>query len=201
MTGWGSLLLLIAASMAGLWALGVRGVFGWAAAAALALGAAGHAVTSGPAPAEAAPAGRAARGTAALTDARHAFFGAFTSAETWLRMSDALARTGRSEDSVNILQNAVRRYPGDAQLWTALGNALVDHGHGLTPAADYAFRRAAELAPGYPGPRYFHALALARSGNRAAAAAIWRDILAVAPAEASWRPLVERALTANSAPR
>ena len=201
MSEWGGLALLIAASMAGLWALGVRGAFGWAAAAALALGAAGHAVTSGPAPGAAAPAGRAAGGTAALTDARHAFFGGFTSAETWLRMSDALARTGHSEDAANILQNAVRRYPGDAQLWAALGNALVDHGHGLTPTADYAFRRAAELAPGYPGPRYFHALALARSGNRAAAAAIWRDILAVAPADASWRPLVERALTANSARR
>ena len=35
-----------------------------------------------------------------LTDARHAFFGNFTPAESWLRMSEALARDGKSEDAV-----------------------------------------------------------------------------------------------------
>lgn len=197
MSTWVALIVLTAASVAGLWALGVRGGFGLAAAAALAVGAAGYAITKLK-PATSAPIASPS-GSVALTDARHAFFGAFTRAETWLRMSDALARTGRSEDAVNLLQNAALRYPGDAQLWVGLGNALVDHARGLTPPAEFAYRRAAELSPGYPGPRYFHALALARSGNRDAAAAIWRDILAVAPANASWRPLVERALA--EAPR
>ena len=193
MSEWIALVLLIAASLAGLWALGVRGGMGGSAAAALVLGGAGYVVTNRSEPAASSPIASTA-GSVALTDARHAFFGAFTRAETWLRMSEALARTGHSEDAVNILQNAARRYPGDAQLWVGLGNALVDHAGGLSPPAEFAYRRAAELSPGYPGPRYFHALALARSGNHNAAAAIWRDILAVAPATASWRPLVERAL-------
>src|SRR5947199_403669 len=74
-----------------------------------------------------------------LTDARHAFFGALTPAEPWLRMSEALARDGRSEDSIGILENAVRRYPRDPQLWIGLGNALVDHARSLTPPAELAF--------------------------------------------------------------
>jgi cytochrome c-type biogenesis protein CcmH len=113
-------------------------------------------------------------------------------------MSEALARDGHSEDAVGILQNAARRYSGDAQLWIGLGNALVDHAHGLTPAAELAYRRAAEVAPGYPAPRFFYGLALARSGDREGALAQWREILATAPPDASWRPLVEQGIAALS---
>jgi cytochrome c-type biogenesis protein CcmH len=63
------------------------------------------------------------------------------------------------------LQNAVGKYPGDAQLWIGLGNALVDHAHGLTPPAEFAYKRAAELAPGHPAAPFFYGLALARSGT------------------------------------
>ena len=106
-------------------------------------------------------------------------------------MSEGLARAGNTEDAVGILQNAVGRYPGDAQLWIGLGNALVDHAHGLTPPAELAYRRAAELAPGHPAAPFFYGLALARSGDRAGAVAVWQRILANAPPKASWRPLVE----------
>ena len=57
-------------------------------------------------------------------------------------MSEALARDGKTEDAVGILRNAVGRYPGDEQLWIGLGNALVDHAHGLTPPAGFAYQRA-----------------------------------------------------------
>jgi len=135
-----------------------------------------------------------------LTDARHAFFGHFTPAESWLRISEALARDGKSEEAVGILQNAVKRYPGDPQLWIGLGNALVDHARGLTPPAELAYQRAEEVAPGHPGARFFFGLALARSGNREAAVAIWRDILQTAPKDAEWRPLVEQGVTALDQP-
>jgi cytochrome c-type biogenesis protein CcmH len=135
-----------------------------------------------------------------LTDARHAFFGHFAPAESWLRMSEALARDGHSEDAVGILQNAVKRYPGDPQLWIGLGNALVDHARGLTPPAELAYKRAAEMAPGHPGARFFFGLALARSGQRQEAVAIWRDILQTAPKNADWRPLVEQGVAALSTP-
>src|SRR5690349_12950269 len=135
-----------------------------------------------------------------LTQARHAFFGDFTPAETWLRMSEALARHGNTEDAVGILQNAVKRYPGDPQLWIGLGNALVDHGRGLTPPAELAYRRAAQVAPGHPAAPFFYGLALARSGDRDGAVAQWKKILQDAPKDASWRPLVEQGVAALSGP-
>jgi cytochrome c-type biogenesis protein CcmH/NrfG len=57
-----------------------------------------------------------------------------------------------------------------------------------------AFERAGELAPGHPAPPFFLGLAEARSGNPQEAARLWREILAGAPADASWRPLVENTL-------
>jgi cytochrome c-type biogenesis protein CcmH/NrfG len=98
------------------------------------------------------------------------------------------------------LQNAVGKYPGNAQLWIGLGNALVDHAGGLTPASEFAFQRAAELAPGHPAPPFFMGLALARSGDRDGALALWRGVLADAPANAEWRPVVEDAVAALQAP-
>lgn len=198
--GWAILFLLVAASLGAMWVLGARGGLLTASAAALLVGASGYALQGRPALSGAPAPGTAGRDVFPLTDARHAFFGHFTAAESWLRMSEALARDGRSEDAVGILQNAVRRYPGDPQLWIGLGNALVDHGHGLTPPAELAYKRAAELSPGYPAASFFYGLALARSGDREGALALWRQILATAPANADWRPLVEQGVAALSAP-
>lgn len=192
--GWLLLVLLIALSLGALWLLKLHGPLLKAVGAALLLGASGYALQGSPGLNGAPALGRGADQSLPLTNARHAFFGNFTSAETWLRMSEALASRGRSADAVNILQNAVRRYPGDAQLWVGLGNALVDHAGGLTPPADLAFQRAAAIAPGYPGPRFFYGLALARSDEPAAALTTWRTLLLDAPADAEWRPLVEQGI-------
>jgi cytochrome c-type biogenesis protein CcmH len=204
--GWLILLLLVAASLGLLWLLGVRGGLLTASATALLLGASGYALQGRPDLRGASAQGGEGRDVFPLTEARHAFFGNFTPAESWLRMSEALARDGKSEDAVGILQNAVRRYPGDAQLWIGLGNALVDHARGLTPPAELAYKRAAEVAPGYPAAPFFYGLALARSGDRKGAVAIWQEILKTAPPNASWRPLVEQGAAAlsrhpNAAPR
>ena len=196
------LLLLIATSLAALWLLGVRGGLFKATAAALFVGAVGYAVQGQPdlpgAPAQSSEAAN----VLPLAEARRAFFGRFTPEETWIGMSEALARDGQGADAVGILQNAVRRYPDDPQLWIGLGNALVDLARGLTPPAELAYRRAAELAPGHPAAPFFYGLALARSGDRQAAVEIWKRILAHAPANASWRPLVEAGVAAlgNPAP-
>jgi cytochrome c-type biogenesis protein CcmH len=198
--GWLILLLLIAASLGLLWRLGVRGGVLTASAAALLLGASGYALQGRPELPGAPAQGGEGHDIFPLTDARHAFFGHFTPAESWLRISEALARDGRSEDAVGILQNAVKRYPGDPQLWIGLGNALVDHARGLTPPAELAYRRAAELVPGHPAAPFFYGLALARSGDRQAAVAIWQRILANAPPDAEWRPLVEQGVKALSTP-
>jgi len=200
MTGWLILLLLVGASAGALWLLKVRGGLLTAAAAALVFGAAGYALQGSPGLPNAPARAGADRSVIPLTEARHAFFGNFSAEESWLGMSDGLARAGNTEDAVGILQNAVGRYPGSVQLWIGLGNALVDHAHGLTPPAELAYRRAAELAPGHPAAPFFYGLALARSGDRAGAVAIWKRILATAPPTASWRPLVELGVATMSRP-
>jgi len=194
------LLLLVAISLAALWLLGVRGGLTKAAAAALFLGAAGYALQGNTDLPGADARTSNQREALPLTEARHAFYGRFTAAESWLTMSEALARNSNAADSVGILQNAVRRYPYDPQLWIGLGNALVDHSRGLTPPAELAYRRAAEVAPGTPAPQFFYGLALARSGDRQGAIRLWTQILATAPKDASWRPLIEQGVAALSKP-
>lgn len=198
--GWIALLVLAGVSLGALRLLGLRHGFLTASAAALLLGAAGYALQGSPTlPASPAKSGEGHQ-ILPLTEARHAFYGYFTPAEPWLRMSEALERDGKSEDAVGILENAVKRYPGDPQLWIGLGNALVDHARGLTPPAEFAYKRAEEAAPGHPGAPFFYGLALARSGDRDAAVGLWQQILKSAPADAAWRPLVEHGIAALSVP-
>lgn len=200
MSGWFLLLLLAAASLAGLWALGARGALLQLAAAALLLGGAGYALDGRPS-LVGAPRTSAGTGDALpLTKARHAFFGNFGGNEHWLLLSESLARRGRSADAAGILRSALRAHPRDSQLWIGLGNALVDHSRVLTPPAQLAFERAAELAPGHPAPPFFFGLALLRSGDRDTGLRMWRELLAAAPPDASWRPMVANALAGFSSP-
>jgi cytochrome c-type biogenesis protein CcmH len=201
MIGWLILLMLVVACLGGLWLFRVRGGLLTAAAAALLFGAAGYALQGRPAVPGAPAKGTSDRSIVPLTQLRHAFFGNFSPEESWLGLSEGLARAGNSEDAVGILENATHRYPGSVQLWIGLGNALVDHAHGLTPPAELAYRRASELAPGHPAPPFFYGLAMARSGNPQAAVAVWREVLANAPRDASWRPLVEAGVATLEAPR
>lgn len=175
---------------------GVRGGALTAGLAALLFGAAGYAVGGRSGLPEAPAEGRAADEIVPLTAARHAFFGDFSSSESWMRMSEALARRGKTADAVGILANATQKYPGDAQIWVGLGNALVDHAGILTPPAELAYRRAREVAPGNPAGPFFYGVALARSGDPAAAVEVWRTILAEAPPNASWRPIIENGIIA-----
>ena len=165
-------------------------------AAAVLLGAAGYAVQGHPALPGAPSRAQASAPPIPVTELRHAFFGQFTGTEHWLLISESYARRGQTRDAVGALNAAVRAHSGDPQLWIGLGNALVDHAGMLTPAAQLAYRRAAELAPGHPAAPYFMGLALARSGEPEAALQIWRSVLADAPAEAGWRPLVEDSIAA-----
>lgn len=196
--GWLILILLLAVAGGALRLLRVRGPMLQACAAALLVGASGYAMQGRPGLAGAPANATDERKIIPLGAARHAFYGNFSGEESWLAMSEALARSGHTEDAVGILQNAVGRYPRNAQLWVGLGNALVEHARGLTPPAELAYKRAAALSPGYPGPPFFYGLALARSGEPQRAVALWQEILATAPANASWRPLVAEGVTALS---
>ncbi len=141
-------------------------------------------------------------GVQSLAPLRHAFTGRFTGGERWLSMADSMASRGNTLDAAGILIAAVKQHPRDYSLWTGLGTMLTEHGKGLNPGAELAFQRAIALAPGYPTPRYFYGIAKLRSGDRDGALQEWTAVLAAAPADASWRGLIEdRIRDAQSAPR
>jgi cytochrome c-type biogenesis protein CcmH len=198
MTGWIILAALFAAALGGLALLRVRGPVLMLSASAMLFGCIGYVVQGHPGLAGSPREVESLQAPIPLTDMRHAFFGNFTGEESWLSISDALARSGDTEEAVGVLQNAVGKYPRNAQLWVGLGNALVDHAGVLTPASEYAYERAAELAPGHPAPVFFMGLALARSGDGQGALALWKQVLAQSPADAPWRPMIEDAVAALS---
>ncbi|HET6943634.1 MAG TPA: tetratricopeptide repeat protein [Sphingomicrobium sp.] len=200
MSGWAALLLLIGFSLALLWLLRVRGAMLQLAGAALLFGAAGYAMLGSPGLPSSTRSAEQRQPPIPLTKLRHAFYGNFGPTEHWLIISESLASRGKTQEAAGVLQSAVREHPGDPSLWVGLGNALADHANTLTPASELAFKRAAELAPGHPAPRFFLGLALARSGDPKDAIALWRQILAEAPADASWRPIVEDAIAAVEGP-
>jgi len=199
MTGLFLLLALIALGSLVLWLSGTRGAMLKLAVAAMMLGGGGYALQGRPS-LEGSPAATDRRQEAvSLERARRAFFGEFNPSEHWLLLSDSFARRGKTAEAAGVLQTATRKYPADLPLWIGFANALVEHGGGMTPAAELAFRRAEALAPGHPATRFFKGLALARSGDPRAALELWRQVLAEAPADASWRPLVEDGVAALSA--
>ena len=189
--GWISLAVLLLLAVAALWLMRVRGPMLQLCVAFLLFGCAGYAVQGSPglpgSPRAAAPPGT----ILPMGPLRHAFFGQFNSEEAWMVMADSFASDGDTEGEAGVMSQAVKVHPDDYILWVGLGNALVDHAGVLTPAAEYAYKHAAELAPGYPAPLYFFGLALARSGDRDGAIAAWKQGLANAPADAVWRPIVE----------
>ena len=65
-----------------------------------------------------------------------------------------------------MIRAGLRSDPDNADLWVGLGNALVVHADGMmSPAAELAFQRAAQIAPDHPGPQFFYGLALAQGGK------------------------------------
>lgn len=191
MTGLLTVLVLAAVTLGVMRLAGLRGGMLTFAASALMLGAAGYALGGRPGLAGS-PRSAQAEGAAPipLTGARALFFGRFGGTQHWLIIADSLAARGKTQDAVGIIQSGIRAHPGDYALWVGLGNALTDHARGITPAARFAFQRARQLAPTAPAPDYFEGLALLRSGDAAAARAMWTPLLERAPPEAGWRPLV-----------
>ena len=171
---------------------------GWeAVGAALLLGLAGYALQGSPAQpgAPKAPAAQNKGNGQALVAARQQLRASGAQGtSSWLVIGDAMARNGQYADAASVLLGAVEKNPKDAEGWLALGNALVGHSEGaLTPAALYAYQRAATADPAHPGPPFFLGLALAQSGRLSEGRAMWVELLARSPKDAPWRAdLAER---------
>jgi cytochrome c-type biogenesis protein CcmH len=102
--------------------------------------------------------------------------------------ADAFIGNGDPDYAVGVIHAFLVREPNSMMLWLGLGNALqADADGALTPAAHYAFERAAAVAPGNPAPQYFLGLAYLQMGDAEGADATWRDLLTKTPADAPWR--------------
>ena len=109
-------------------------------------------------------------------------------------------RQGWNRYAIALIQGGLNKNPRNADLWVGLGNALVIHGGGMmSPAAQLAFQRAAQINPEHPGPPFFMGLAYAQAGQTDQAEAVWRGLLARAPADAPWRRDLEDRLASLEA--
>lgn len=107
--------------------------------------------------------------------------------DRWTVVADALSRNGQFAEAAGVVLGTVEKDPNNADAWLALANNLVAHAEGnLSPAALYAFRRAAMADPKHPGPPFFLGLALAQNGRLADGRAVWADLLARTPKDAPW---------------
>lgn len=173
---------------------------GWATlAAALALGLAGYALQASPG-LPGAPATKAAPQPGdidwSLVDERKAMIAeGDRSTSDKLIVADAFQRRGQYADAAGILRAAIAENPRDAEVWLALGNALVDHADGaLTEPALFAYRRAAELDPDGTGAGYFLGFALIRQGQILEARNVWASTLDTAAADAAGRDALAQRL-------
>lgn len=113
----------------------------------------------------------------------------------WEVIAPVYLRLGRFDDAVEARKKALA-LNGDTPTREAdLGEALAAAANGVVTAdAKAAFERAVARDPHEPKARYFLGLAAAQDGNSDQAAAIWRALLAEAPAGAPWADFVREAL-------
>lgn len=192
--GWVLMIALAALVLLALWKIAGFGRLGLQlGGAALLLAMAGYAWQGRPALAgkPVPPPARLELPQSAFAQTREAMLGAVDQASFWLRMADSYHQRGDTYSAAVILRSGIRAHPRDPDLWVGLGNALVVHADGMmTPAAELAFKRAAAIAPEHPGPKFFYGLALAQGGRFDEAERVWLALLARAPADAEWRPMV-----------
>ena len=197
--GWALMLGFAGLAIVALWRLGRLSASGLQfAAAALLLAVAGYALQGSPAqpgsPSAAAEVAAQDNGTVP-SDLRRSFSSSMNKEGERLDLADALMKIGQTRTAVSILREGTHRSAQNADMWVGLGNALVVHGGGqMNPAAQYAFERAAQIAPNHPGPPFFLGFALVQSGKMDEAGEIWRGLLARAPAGAPWKADMEARL-------
>jgi cytochrome c-type biogenesis protein CcmH/NrfG len=168
-----------------------------ATGAAMLLGIAGYAWQGSPAqpgnPVEAANAKPPPEEvSAALRKATSSKFGAEGEI---LAYADAYIRSGHTQAAVSAVRAGLLKSPNNPDLWVGLGNALVVHSEGqMSPAAQFAFEKAATISPNHPGPPFFLGLGLVQAGKVEEAGQVWRGLISRAPDNAPWKAELEARL-------
>lgn len=195
--GWVWLGVIGIAAFALLWLGGLSRALGTFTAAALLVGGAGYALQN-----HAALPGSPARTDTRRVDVdpglvafRAAIMPGTAESAAIVAAADERMRQGDASGAAQQMLEALNRRPADPALWTALGNVLVAHEGGqISPAAQFAFRRASQLAPNEPGPPFFLGMAYVQGGDLAAAKRAWLLSLSLAPRDAPYRILIAERL-------
>src|SRR6266699_92888 len=118
-----------------------------------------------------------------------------TDGRGWNVIAPVLARLGRYDDAVRAYRNSITHNGDSAQRRADLGEAIAGAAGGvITAEAKAEFERAVALNADEVKASYFLGVAAEQDGRTAEAVSIWRAMLAKAPTDAPWRPLVEAAL-------
>jgi len=118
-----------------------------------------------------------------------------TDGRGWNVLAPVLVRLGRYDDAVRAYRNSITYNGESAERRADLGEAIAGAAGGVvTSEAKAEFERAIALDAGDVKASYFMGLAAEQDGRTADAGSIWRAMLAKAPADAPWRPLVQAAL-------
>ncbi len=120
--------------------------------------------------------------------------------EGWRMLGWSKFKTQHYPEAARAYGRAVTLAPGQADLWSALGEARVLAAGSVAPDAHDAFARALAIDPKDPRARYFLAVEKDVAGDHRAAVDAWIALLKDAPAGAPWADSV-RALVIQVAGR
>jgi cytochrome c-type biogenesis protein CcmH len=113
----------------------------------------------------------------------------------WEVLAPVYMRAGRFTDAVRARSNALRLLGSTADREADLGEAMVAAANGVVTAeAKNVFERVLAMNASDVKARYYTGLAAEQDGKPLEAARIWRDVLAKAPPNAPYRPLIQDSL-------
>jgi cytochrome c-type biogenesis protein CcmH len=113
----------------------------------------------------------------------------------WEVIAPVYMQLQRFEDAAKARRNAVNLLGATAQREADLGAALAMAAGGVVTAdSKAAFERAAAIEPGNVQAMFFLGVAARQDGDVAEAVRVWRDLIAKAPANAPWLPMVREQL-------
>lgn len=193
MMGWIAFIGIGAVIAVALIALGVPRLVWTSVGAALMVAATGYVVQGSPdlAGKPATPTAESVRIPEEDMQLRDAMFGGYHNGTPYLAAADALLRAGDPRSAANAALGGVRKFPGNAALWTELGTAAsASDGGAVSPAALFALQRAMRLLPNHPGPHYFLGICYANAGQLQAARAEWVRAYELSPPTAPYRETI-----------
>src|SRR5262249_41298612 len=113
----------------------------------------------------------------------------------WEVIAPVYMRLERFDDAAKARRNALNLLGPSAQREVDLGSALAMAAGGVVTAdSKAAFDRAAAIEPGNVQAMFFLGIAAQQDGDLAEAARIWRALIAKAPPNAPWLPMVRERL-------